>query len=80
MSNAKSQSDLLREQIEAQNEEITEVLKVPGIQTLHTRSKDEIAAVLSNLIKSRAGITSLKFVLGSHIEITCNSNPHSQLR
>ena len=80
MSNAINQTDLLKEQLQSQNQEFTEKLKVPGIETLHQRPAAEIGAVLANIIKSRAGVTSLSYVMGSHVEITFNGNPHTQLR
>lgn len=78
--NAKSQTDLVRDELSTQNNEIVERVKVPGIETLHERSTEEIAAVLANIIKSRAGITKLTYVKGSHLEITSNGNPLNQLR
>jgi hypothetical protein len=80
MSNANNQTDLLREQIRSQNTAITEQLRLPGIETLHERPAAEIGAALANVIKSRSGITSLTFVIGSHVEITYDGNPHTQLR
>lgn len=59
---------------------ITERLKLPGIETLHARPVEEIAAVLTNVLKSRPGIEEIKLVVGSHIEIKYAANPLNQLR
>ena len=80
MSDATNQTELLRDQIQSQNQSVTEKLRLPGIETLHERSASDIASALANVIKSRKGITSLTFVVGSHVEVTYNGNPYSQLR
>jgi hypothetical protein len=80
MSTPVNQTDLLKQQIQSQNQTVTEKMKVPGIETLHLKSADEIGNVLANVIKSRSGVISLVFVMGSHIEIEYNGNPHTQLR
>ena len=53
---------------------ISERIAIPGIENLHLRSAREIAEVLANIIKSRASITSLKYEVGSHIEVTSISD------
>jgi len=67
------QSDLVRKsQIDdpmfAQT--FTEKLTPPGVQTLHTKSREEISEVIANILKSRAGIISFYYAVGSHFEIT----------
>jgi len=70
----KTQSDLVDQNMK----DVTDILKLPGIEALHTKPVEEIAAVLANLLKSRVGITSLKFVVGSHVEVTVAANPFNQ--
>lgn len=53
---------------------ITERVYIPGIETLHHKSTDEIAATLANVIKSRSTVRAITYVLGSHIEITSESD------
>ncbi len=61
----RTQSDLLPEE----ETEITDTIKVPGIATLHGKSPDEIAAVLTNVVRSQANLISFKWVIGSHMEV-----------
>ena len=43
---------------------------IPGIKVLHQKSVNDIAEVLAMVIKSASNIQELKYVIGSHIEIT----------
>lgn len=43
---------------------------VPGIQTLHQKSADEIAEVLTNVLRSQPDITEIRWVVGEFIELT----------
>jgi len=79
-SKSKDQQTQVNNELATQNNTVTDKLNIPGIKTLHTKPVDEIAAVLANLIKSRAGITKLTYNIGEDVEVTYNSNPHSQLR
>lgn len=76
----KNQTEVLEQALNNTDNMITEVVKLPGIATLHTRPTDEIATVLANLLKSKATMVSMNFVIGSHIEITYNGNPFNQVR
>jgi hypothetical protein len=78
--NTKTQNELVEQELQASTSEVTEVVRLPGIATLHTKPSDEIGAVLANLIKSKSGIKSMKFVVGSHIELTFDANPFNQIR
>lgn len=78
--NVKDQTQLISDNLEASPRQITERLETPGVTTLHLKSRDEIAAVLANIIKSRSELVALKYVLGSHFELTFNSNPFNQIR
>lgn len=79
-SKATNQTQVVEQHLASQEREVTDILKIPGIEKLHLKSVDEIAAVLANVLKSRPGVKSFKFVVGSHIEIVCDSNPLGQLR
>jgi hypothetical protein len=78
--NMKTQNEVVEQELQSTTKEFTEIVKLPGIDKLHTKPFDEIGLVLANLIKSKAGITALKFVVGSHIEITFDANPMNQIR
>lgn len=77
---ASTQQEAVDRDLASQNKQQVETLRLPGIETLHTKSADEIAAVLTNVIKSRSGITKLVYVVGEGIEITYDGNPFNQLR
>ena len=49
---------------------ITEKIRIPGIETLHEKEADEIAEVLSIVLRSRAHIKELRYIVGEHIELT----------
>ncbi len=70
-----SQSDIMKQELSEKPRQVTDTLRLPGIDKLHLKSKDEIAEVLANVLKSRANITALKFVVGSHLELTCDVDP-----
>ena len=65
-----TQQNLLEEEILSQERVTVERIKVPGIEVLHTRNKEDIANVLATIIKSRSNITGLNYVFGKYIEIT----------
>ena len=73
-----TQNDIVKEKLggreSAVRHEITERVVLPGIETLHLKSSDEIAKTLTNLIKSKQGIKVLSYVVGSHIELTSLSD------
>jgi hypothetical protein len=52
----------------------TEVIKTPGIETLHLKSVEEIGETIANIIKSRAGVTAITYTLGHSIQVTSQSN------
>lgn len=79
-STAKSQQELLDAELQMQNTVETKRLNLPGIEKLHTKPTDEIAAVLTNVLKSHAGVTEVRWVLGECIELKYNTNPQGQLR
>lgn len=67
---ARTQTDLVREEQIKRPSSITEDLRIPGVDSLHTKEKSEIAGVLTNVLKSRAGITRLVWNVGHSIELT----------
>ena len=67
---AKTQQDLVTEDLMSQPRVSKEKIRLPGIETLHLKSKEEIAEVLTMVLKSRTNIVGLNWVLGSHIEVT----------
>ena len=68
---SKTQEDIVINNSEAYAPEQTTVkVAVPGIQNLHTKSTEEIAEVLSNVMRSRNNVVEVKYVLGKYIELT----------
>lgn len=67
---AKTQQDLVNEDLLSQPRITKEILRLPGIKELHLRSKEEIAETLTMVLKSRANIVGFNWVVGSHIELT----------
>ncbi len=54
---------------------ITEKVSVPGLATLHTKGTEEVAKVLANVLKSRAGVTQIQWSVGqAYIEVTSESD------
>ncbi len=80
MNKPQSQTDIMNSQVASQPKSVTDVLRPPGIDKLHLKSKEEISEVLTNLLRSRPGITAFKYVVGSHVEITYDANPLGQAR
>lgn len=67
---SKTQEDLVVNSVPYSPEQTTVKVAVPGIQLLHTKSTEEIAEVLSNVIRSRSNVVEIKYVLGEYIELT----------
>lgn len=66
----KTQTDLVNEDLLMQPKVTSEVLRLPGIDVLHQKTKEEIAEVLTMVLKSRSNIVGLNWVVGKHIELT----------
>ena len=66
----KTQEDIVIDDSPYTPEQNTVKISVPGIQSLHTKSTEEIAEVLSNVIKSQSNVVEIKYVLGKYIELT----------
>ncbi len=71
MARNKTQVDLVKDHADAEKptELITETVRLPGIESLHLASKEDIADVLANFLKSRAGIVSFKWTIGQAMEV-----------
>jgi hypothetical protein len=78
--NPKTQNEIVEQELQLTTNEITETIKLPGISTLHMKPTEEIALVLTNLLKSRSNIKSITYVIGSHIELTCVNNGFNSTR
>jgi len=65
-----NQADIIRDNKDFVPETETERIRVPGIETLHEKSADEIAEVLALVLRSRNNVVAIKYELGSHIELT----------
>ncbi len=66
----KTQGDIVMDNSLYTPEQTTIKVAVPGIQSLHTRSTEEIAEVLSNVMKSQSNVIEIRYVLGKYIELT----------
>jgi hypothetical protein len=66
----KTQGDIVMDNSLYTPEQTTVKVAVPGIQSLHTRSTEEIAEVLSNVMKSQSNVVEVRYVLGKYIELT----------
>ena len=66
----KTQGDIVEGSLPYTLEQTTVRVAVPGIQNLHTRSTEEIAEVLSNVMRSQSNVVEIKYVLGKYIELT----------
>jgi len=69
----KTQSDIVKKEEPMVPIIEKEKLRIPGIKTLHTEPAQHIAEVLAMVIRSRAHILELNWVLGDYIELTYSS-------
>ena len=62
----RSQSDIvaLNNEKSEKGKEVVDKIRIPGLSSLHLKPKDEIAEVLINLLKSRHGVTEVKWRIG----------------
>ena len=65
MRGIKTQSDIVAATLLGEETEVKEKIKLPDLDKLHLKPKDEIAEVLVNLLKSRRNITSIHWDIGS---------------
>jgi len=73
----KTQEDIVSASLEPTPEQTTVKVAVPGIQSLHTRPVQEIAEVLSNVMRSEPNVIEVKYVLGKYIELTTIDHPEA---
>ena len=66
----KTQGDIVIDNSPYAPEQTTVKIAVPGIQSLHMKSTEEIAEVLSNVMRSQSNVVEIKYVLGKYIELT----------
>lgn len=66
-----SQQDLVRQYVQEHDEfDVTEKLRIPGIEELHRRPFDEQAEVLANVLKCRTNVSEIRWVIGKYIEVS----------
>lgn len=66
----KTQDDIVREDQGYKPQELTRKVLLPGIEQLHTKSIQEIAEVLANVLRMERSITKFTWEIGKHIELT----------
>lgn len=66
----KTQDDLVKMSKGYQPEEIIRKVRVPDIERLHTKSVEEIASVIANVVRMESVFTKLVWVPGKGIELT----------
>lgn len=66
----RSQGDIVANDSPYTPEQTTTKIAVPGIRSLHTRPTEEIAEVLSNVLRSKSNVVEIRYVLGEYIELT----------
>lgn len=66
----RTQEDLVRLDQGPVREEETTKIRTPGIENLPGRTDEEVAAVITQVLKSRPNISKLTYVVGSHFELT----------
>lgn len=71
---ATTQSDLVEQNMEVQPQVMIEKVVIPGIETLHTKSTQDIAETLTFVLKSRPNIVEFRYVIGKYIELTTDSS------
>ncbi len=47
----KTQADLIREKSRDEETVVTERLRLPGIETLHMRPREEVAEIFANVVR-----------------------------
>lgn len=67
----KTQADIVRERSVDEPDVVTERLRLPGVELLHTRPREEVAEVLAGIVlKAKKDIVELRWLLGQYIELT----------
>ena len=66
----RNQQEIVDRFLAQEDKVVTEKLRIPGIETLHTKTVDEIAATLANVVRSRAHLLEIRWSIGEFIEVT----------
>lgn len=70
MKSIKTQEDIVRAAKGFREKYETRKLKLPGIETLHTKTLEEIAEVLAIALKSQSNVVEVRYRVGEHVELT----------
>ena len=68
--NKHTQADHVVEDQGVKEEFIKVRKRLPGLKTLHNRPIAEIAAAITNVLKSERNVVEFRYVLGEYIELT----------
>ena len=52
---------------------------IPGVQTLHFKSPEDIGKALSDALVEESKVIEMKYVLGKYIELTIDSTPPDKI-
>lgn len=66
---AKNQGDIVKTKMDVPDTETFD-LRIPGVDTLHKKTTEEIAEVLAIALKSQNNLLELKYTVGKSIEVT----------
>lgn len=66
----RAMEDIMREKMPVEEKIVTEKIVPAGIATAHMQSKEDMAKWFTNIFKCRQHIRELKWVVGSHLEVT----------
>jgi len=66
----KNQEDIVAADGGIAPEVVKEKVRIPGIETLHEQPSDEIGEVLAMILRSRAHVKEVRYVVGEYVELT----------
>lgn len=66
----KTQDDHVKELKDKEYSLVVNKVRVPGIETLHNKSREDICIALSNVLKTQPNIKELRWVIGEYVELT----------
>lgn len=55
--------------------EVTEQLRMPGLETLHLQNKEDIASVLVQILKQKRNLVAINWRFGEKFEVTYRNDP-----
>lgn len=70
LNQTKTQKDIVEAEKSKDQAYDSEIVTIPGIKELHNKTTSEIAEVLAVVLKSRANIKSITYVLGEHVKVS----------